>query len=81
VRQPFKSREQWLDVSREELEAFLRDYPRPFEARPPLERKANYREWLDPALGTWPNNAVAKAWKRNSSNGWQIRQLLAPRER
>jgi hypothetical protein len=81
MRQSFETREHWLDVSREEFEAFLRHYPRSVEARPPLEHKANYREWLDPTLGTWPDNAIAKAWKRNSSNGWQIRQLLAPRER
>jgi hypothetical protein len=77
MRQSFKFREQWLDVSREEFEAFLRDYPRPLEARPPLERKANYREWLDPALGTWPDSAIAKAWKRHDCNGWQIRRLHA----
>jgi hypothetical protein len=44
----------WRDVSLAEFEAFLRDYPRPLQARPPLNRKANCREWLDPALGNWP---------------------------
>src|SRR5207244_12229728 len=81
MRQPFKFREQWLDVSREELEAFLRDYPRQLDARPPLGRKANYREWLDPALGAWPDNAIAKAWKRGASSGWQIRQPIPTQER
>ena len=81
MRQPFKFREQWLDVSREELEAFLRDYPRQLDARPPLGRKANYREWLDPALGAWPDSAIAKAWKRGASSGWQIRQPIPTQER
>jgi len=49
--QPFEAREHWRDVSQSELEDFLRRYPRPLEARPPLTRKANYREWLDLALG------------------------------
>jgi len=38
-------------VSALEFEAFLRDYPRPLEARPPLNQKANYREWVDPSIG------------------------------
>lgn len=74
MRQSFQFREHWQDVSREEFEAFLRDYPRPLEVRPLLERKANYREWLDPALGAWPDNAIAKAWKRHGCSGWQIRR-------
>jgi hypothetical protein len=70
---PFALRENWRDVSSAELEAFLRGYPRPLEARPPLSRRANYREWLDPALGNWPENAVAKAWERGGCHGCQIR--------
>ena len=80
MRQPFKFREHWLNVSREEFEAFLREYPRPLEARPPVERKANYREWLDPALGAWPDSAVAKAWKRGNGNGWQIRRATSDQD-
>jgi hypothetical protein len=60
-------------VSHEEFERFLREYPRPLEARPLLSRKARYREWLDPALGSWPNNAVAKCWARGSRHGYQVR--------
>jgi hypothetical protein len=72
--QPFALREQWADVLLAQFEAFLRDYPRPLEARPELTRKANYREWLDPTLGSWPDNAVAKLWKRGRCTGYQIRQ-------
>jgi hypothetical protein len=71
--QPFEAREQWRDVSLAEFLAFLRGYPRPLETRPPLTRKANYREWIDPALGKWPENAVAKSWRRGSCLGYQIR--------
>jgi hypothetical protein len=71
--EPFTSREHWSDVSALEFEAFLRAYPRPVEARPPLSRKANYREWVDPTLGKWPGNAVAKAWRRGGCQGYQIR--------
>jgi hypothetical protein len=71
---PFALREQWSDVSLPQFEAFLRDYPRPLETRPPLARKANYREWLDASLGVWPDNAVAKTWIRGRCRGYQIRQ-------
>jgi hypothetical protein len=59
-----------------EFEAFLRTYPRPLEARPPLRRKANYREWVDLTLGEWPAGAVAKSWTRGRSQGYQIRRLI-----
>src|ERR1700756_3935961 len=71
--QPFTLRERWFDVSLEEFEAFLRDYPRPLEARPSLTTKANYREWVDPTIGVWPGNAVGKIWRRGSCLGYQIR--------
>jgi hypothetical protein len=71
--QPFVRRERWFDVSALEFEAFLRDYPRPLEARPPLPQKANYREWVDPSIGAWPANAVGKSWKRGGCLGYQIR--------
>jgi hypothetical protein len=69
----FTLRERWFDVSVLEFEAFLRDYPRPLEARPPLNQKANYREWVDPSTGAWPGNAVGKSWKRGVCLGYQIR--------
>ena len=71
--QPFVSREQWSDVTAAEFEAFLHAYPRPLEARPPVSRRANYREWIDPSLGQWPENAVAKCWTRGHCHGYQIR--------
>jgi hypothetical protein len=71
--QPFEQREQWRDVSQLEFDAFLRDYPRPLEPRPPLTRKASYREWVDPALGKSPENAVAKCWTRGRCQGYQVR--------
>jgi hypothetical protein len=67
---------QWADVFVPEFEAFLSNYPRPLEARPPLSRKANYREWMDPTLGGWPDNVVAKIWKRGSCTGRQVRRGL-----
>jgi hypothetical protein len=70
--QPFVLRERWFDVSALEFEAFLRDYPRPLETRPPLPQKANYREWVDPRIGAWPGSAVAKSWKRGGCLGYQI---------
>jgi hypothetical protein len=72
--EPFEVREHWRDVSLAEFEAFLRHYPRPLETRPPLSRKANYREWVDLALGHWPENAVAKSWRRAGCHGYQVRQ-------
>jgi hypothetical protein len=73
---PFSVREHWRDVSLAELEAFVREYPRPLQARPPVGRKTNYREWVDPTLGSWPGNAVAKAWSRGGCHGYQVRDLL-----
>ena len=69
----FESREQWRDVSQLEFDAFLRRYPRPVEARPPLSRKARYREWVDLTLGNWPGNAVAKCWSRGGCHGYEVR--------
>ena len=71
--QSFEVRERWRDVSVQEFEAFLRRYPRPLEARPPLTRKANYREWVDVTLGDWPRNAVAKSYRRGGCHGYQVR--------
>jgi len=70
---PFAERERWIDVTHQELEAFLRDYPRPLEARPPTGRKANFREWVDSAIGPWPHGSVAKMWVRGSCRGYQMR--------
>lgn len=66
--------EHWRAVSAAEFEAFLRDYPRPLEAHPPLSHKgARFRAWLDASLGSWPDNAVAKTWIRGRCRGYQVR--------
>lgn len=69
----FVLRERWFDVSLAEFEAFLRDYPRPLESRPPLRQKANFREWIDPSIGARPGTAVGKSWRRGTYLGYQIR--------
>ena len=71
--QPFVLRERWFDVSLAEFEAFMRDYPRPLEAHPPLAQKANFREWVDPSIGASPGSAVWKSWRRGACLGYQIR--------
>lgn len=53
--------EPWWFITAAEFEAFIRTYPRPLEAAPPLERKANFRSYSDPSLGQWPGNVVATA--------------------
>lgn len=75
VRKPFEARECWFAVSLAEFETFLRDYPRPLEARPALNRAVGYREWVDPTLGSWPQNAVAKSRTQGRSPGYQVRLL------
>src|SRR5262249_20368179 len=54
---------------RSSLGEFLRDYPRPLEARPPLNQKATFREWVDPVSVERPGNAVGKSWKRRRLPG------------
>lgn len=76
---PFAEREHWIDVTHQELEAFLHDYPRPLEARPPLGRKVRFREWVDPTLGAWPEGSVAKMWARGSCRGYQVRAIAGSR--
>ena len=39
----------------------------------PIHHKANFREWLDTALGGWPQNVVAKVWTRGRSQEFQVR--------
>jgi len=74
-RRPFEARERWRDVSLAAFETFLREYPRPLEARPRLTPRARHREWMDATLGSWPANAVAKCWTRGRSQGFQIRSV------
>jgi hypothetical protein len=55
-------------VSAAEFDAFLRAYPRPLVADPPLDKAARFRTYSDPALGSFPRNVVAKwhAGRRNA---------------
>lgn len=75
VRRPFETRERWREVSFAQFEAFLRAYPRSLEERPRISRKSGHREWMDTTLGSWPANAVAKAWTRGRNPGYQIRSV------
>ena len=77
--EPFVLRERWFDVSLAEFEAFLRDYPRPLEPRPPLRQWVNFREWIDPTIGARPGSAVGKSWLRGGCVGYQIRLDLVLR--
>lgn len=49
----------WKLVSNSEFEEFLPLYPRPLMADPPLGKKARFRRFLDPSLGSWPESQVA----------------------
>ena len=60
-----------------EFEAFLHDYPRPLEARPPLIQKAKFREWVDPSIEARPGSAVGKSWKRADDSGPDPARLSA----
>jgi hypothetical protein len=51
----------WRFVSAAEFATFIQTYPRPLQATPPLERKANFRSYSDLSLGPWPGNVVATA--------------------
>jgi hypothetical protein len=73
MRRPFAGRERWREVSEGQFKAFLQTYPRQLEQRPRIARKSGHREWMDETLGSWPANAVAKAWTRGRNRGYQIR--------
>ena len=67
--------QRWRKVSVTQFEAFLRAYPRSLEQRPRISRKSGHREWMDATRGTWPANAVAKAWMRGRNQRFQIRSV------
>ena len=75
LRGPFESRQRWRDVSLAQFQAFLRAYPRSLEQRPRITRKSGHSEWMDTTLGSWPANAVAKAWTRGRNRGYQVRSV------
>lgn len=54
-----ESGKRWRVVSNREFEEFLRRYPRPLTADPPLSKKSRFRSFLDPTLGPWPESQVA----------------------
>lgn len=57
----------WRLVSDGEFQEFLRRYPRPLTANPPLTQKARFRRFLDPGLGEWPTSEVASAHRSHGS--------------
>jgi hypothetical protein len=63
----------WRFVSFLEFEELLKRYPRALTAEPPLERKALFRKFIDPAFGSFPSNVVA-TWNRSRKAGsFQVR--------
>lgn len=75
VRGASDARQRWRKVSVTQFEGFLRAYPRSLEQRPRISRKSGHREWMDTTLGTWPANAVAKAWTRGRNQRFQVRSV------
>jgi hypothetical protein len=63
---------QWREVKQIEFDRFIREYPRRLEPAPPLNRKANFREWRDRTLGDWPTNVVATSCTRHKSLRYQV---------
>jgi hypothetical protein len=60
-------------VTSVEFDEFLRAYPRALEPHPPLDRKALFRHWLDPALGKFPANVVAVSNVSRRSRIYEVR--------
>ena len=73
VRGPFELRRRWRDVSLAQFEAYLCAYT--LEQRPRITRKSGHCEWMDASLGSWPANAVARAWTRGRNPSYQIRSV------
>jgi hypothetical protein len=57
----------WRLVSDGEFQEFLRRYPRPIIADPPLSQKARFRRFLDPSLGPWPISQIATVHRAHRS--------------
>jgi hypothetical protein len=68
--------ERWRYVETAEFERWLKAFPRPLEVDPPLDRKARFRGWSDPTLGSYPANVVAKMWRIGKNGGQQVRDDL-----
>jgi hypothetical protein len=69
--------EHWREVNYLEFDRYLREYPRPLVADPPLNRPARLREWFDIGLGVWPHNAVAKQLDVHNRS-YLVRDLSQP---
>jgi hypothetical protein len=65
--------EPWRYVDDGEFKRWLAAYLRPLEVDPPLDRKARFRRWSDPALGSYPSNVVAKMRRIGKNGGQQVR--------
>jgi len=65
--------ELWRFITAAEFQAFLKDYPRPLEVHPPLERKANFRSYSDTTLGRWPANVIATAFTGRTTTVFGVR--------
>lgn len=63
----------WRFITAAEFAEFLHTYPRPLEAKPPLERKANFRSYSDPTLGVWPTNVVATSHIGRTTSVFEVR--------
>lgn len=70
----------WRLVSNREFEEFLRRYPRPLTADPPLAKKSRFRRFLDPTLGPWPASQVATAHCAHRSTVNVVRVDVLPPE-
>jgi hypothetical protein len=68
----------WRFVSAIEFAEFLRAYPRPLKARPPLGRKARFRTYRDATLGAWPADVVAKEFHVHRGSTFEVLDLPAP---
>jgi len=69
----FPEPQRWRCVSPLEFEQFLCIYPRPIEVRPPLTKKARFREFNDPTLGPWPGSTVAREFRIRRSREYWLR--------
>jgi hypothetical protein len=68
----------WRLVSNREFEEFLRRYPRPLTADPPLSKKARFRRFLDPTLGPGPASQVATVHSVHRSTVNAVRVEVIP---
>ena len=66
---------EWQSVSAQDFDDYLRLYPRPLTIEPPLERKANHREWIDASRGAWPDSVVAVSVKSRRSRYFRVLSL------